>query len=222
MELKCRATFGVLLYCNNGEGGKSYQLDMKNYVSKYIISKKKKRFLEICEDIFYGIDVTRHQLTFKDKIGYVILDFIVPPKHHSSKYHIFKNAEHMTDLKSMTDEIIKSLIDQYGDWSKKQYIGNGGPDTWMSGDIMIVNKNEIDNSYYEVVPSFYKLEIIDVMRGSKKPNRGSKSKSKGGKRKGPIDSAKLFKIGTKKKGIDGNMWIIVTNKNGIKRWKKNV
>lgn len=39
-------------------------------------------------------------------------------------------------------------------------------------------------------------------------------------RKGPSDSATKFKVGTKKKGNDGNMWKIVENKNGTKRWLK--
>lgn len=41
-------------------------------------------------------------------------------------------------------------------------------------------------------------------------------------RKGPKKSATLFSVGVKKKGIDGNMWIIVKNKNGIKRWQKSL
>ena len=39
-------------------------------------------------------------------------------------------------------------------------------------------------------------------------------------RKGPEESATKFSVGTKKKGNDGNMWVIVKNKNGIKRWAK--
>ena len=39
-------------------------------------------------------------------------------------------------------------------------------------------------------------------------------------RKGPCVSATKQLIGTKKKGNDGNMWKIVENKNGIKRWLK--
>jgi hypothetical protein len=39
-------------------------------------------------------------------------------------------------------------------------------------------------------------------------------------RKGPSYSATKQRIGTKKKGNDGNMWKIVENKNGIKRWLK--
>ena len=39
-------------------------------------------------------------------------------------------------------------------------------------------------------------------------------------RKGPSQSATLFKKGTAKKGNDGNKWIIVTNKLGVRRWQK--
>ena len=41
----------------------------------------------------------------------------------------------------------------------------------------------------------------------------------GGERKSPTQSATLFKVGTKKKGNDGNTWIVVINKNRVKRWK---
>ena len=39
-------------------------------------------------------------------------------------------------------------------------------------------------------------------------------------RKSPSESASQFNIGTRKKGNDGNMWEIVKNKNGVKRWSK--
>lgn len=39
-------------------------------------------------------------------------------------------------------------------------------------------------------------------------------------RKSPSESATKFNVGTKKKGNDGNMWIITKNKNGVKRWVK--
>jgi hypothetical protein len=38
-------------------------------------------------------------------------------------------------------------------------------------------------------------------------------------RPSPSESATEFKEGTKKKGNDGNMYIVVINKNGVKRWK---
>ena len=37
-------------------------------------------------------------------------------------------------------------------------------------------------------------------------------------RKGPEKSATLYKVGTKKKGNDNNIWIIKQNKNGINKW----
>lgn len=43
-----------------------------------------------------------------------------------------------------------------------------------------------------------------------------------GTRKAPTASATLFKLGTTKLGNDGNRWIIVTDKRGVKRWKKYV
>ena len=39
-------------------------------------------------------------------------------------------------------------------------------------------------------------------------------------RKAPSKSATLFKNGTVKRGNDGNKWVIVTNKVGVKRWQK--
>ncbi len=38
-------------------------------------------------------------------------------------------------------------------------------------------------------------------------------------RKSPSKSATLYKVGTIKTGNDGNKWIIVENKNGIKKWQ---
>ena len=40
------------------------------------------------------------------------------------------------------------------------------------------------------------------------------------KRKGPSESATTCAVGTKKKGNDRNMWVIIKSKNGVKRWKK--
>ena len=49
----------------------------------------------------------------------------------------------------------------------------------------------------------------------------NKSLPKKKDRPSPSESATKFKVGTKKKGNDGNMWIIVENKNGVKRWSKS-
>ena len=39
-------------------------------------------------------------------------------------------------------------------------------------------------------------------------------------RKGPEESATNFSVGKEKEGNDGNIWVIVKNKNGVKRWAK--
>jgi hypothetical protein len=53
-------------------------------------------------------------------------------------------------------------------------------------------------------------------------DRNRTRRRNGGKkaRKGPSDSATKFSVGTKKRGNDGNMWIIIKAANGTKRWKK--
>ena len=57
-----------------------------------------------------------------------------------------------------------------------------------------------------------------IIKGIKKPKLVTKKLKFD--RPSPLESATQFKEGTKKKGNDGNMYIIVTNKNGVKRWKK--
>lgn len=44
------------------------------------------------------------------------------------------------------------------------------------------------------------------------------SKTKSKNRKSPLESATAYKIGTVKRGVDGNLWIVRETQNGIKRW----
>ena len=39
-------------------------------------------------------------------------------------------------------------------------------------------------------------------------------------RKGPTASATAFSVGTKKKGNDGNYWIVVATKANVHKWQK--
>lgn len=41
-------------------------------------------------------------------------------------------------------------------------------------------------------------------------------------RKAPIESAKKHKLGTIKRGQNGNNWVIQQNKNKVKRWVKTI
>lgn len=68
-----------------------------------------------------------------------------------------------------------------------------------------------------------KKSKIKKAKKSKKVAKKSKKKIIKDRREGrpsPPVSATLFPVGTIKKGGDGNMWEVVENKNGIKRWKR--
>lgn len=54
----------------------------------------------------------------------------------------------------------------------------------------------------------------------KKTKKLISKKSKREGRPSPSVSATLFPVGTTKTGGDGNMWEVVENKNGVKRWKR--
>jgi hypothetical protein len=68
-------------------------------------------------------------------------------------------------------------------------------------------------------------KIKQLKSKSKSPKRSpskslQKRRSISPTRKSPSMSATLYPIGTKKKGIDGNTWVIKQNVNGIHRWVK--
>lgn len=63
--------------------------------------------------------------------------------------------------------------------------------------------------------------IKKIISGIIKPkDKSSKNNNAKKDRPSPSESATEFKEGTKKKGNDGNMYVIAVNKNGVKRWKK--
>lgn len=79
------------------------------------------------------------------------------------------------------------------------------------------------------------ISIWKNILSTKKSRKGSKKVAKKGSRKGskkiakkssrkfrpsPTESATMYKTGTKRKGNDGTMYIVVENKNNIKRWVK--
>lgn len=62
--------------------------------------------------------------------------------------------------------------------------------------------------------NFDKFISCNISKSDKSNNKTDKV------RPSPSESAKLFKVGFIKKGNDGNKWIIMENKNGVKKWKK--
>lgn len=66
-------------------------------------------------------------------------------------------------------------------------------------------------------------KILDrIIKGiiKNKPSKSNLTKKLKFDRPSPSESATEFKEGTKKKGNDGNMYVVAVNKNGVKRWKK--
>jgi hypothetical protein len=103
----------------------------------------------------------------------------------------------------MQQNKLKNIVRNFGYINDKHLFGDSGPDTWMAGNIVLIKKNEYDNRMYEFGISTKNIQFNFLKI-----------------RPSPIVSAKKFNIGKKKKGNDGNMWIVVCNKNKIKRWKK--
>lgn len=60
--------------------------------------------------------------------------------------------------------------------------------------------------------------IIKKIKEKSKKNITKKKLKKS--RPSPAESATLFKVGKKKKGNDGNFYIVIETKNKVKRWKK--
>jgi len=66
-------------------------------------------------------------------------------------------------------------------------------------------------------------KILDrIIKGiiKNKPSKSNLTRKIKKDRPSPSESATQFKEGTKKKGNDGNMYVVAVNKNGVKRWKK--
>ena len=98
-----------------------------------------------------------------------------------------------------TDEEIKNyFIETYG--NSKHLIGESGPDSWMEGNIVLIKKGEIDDNDYEFGIATKKI-TFEKLRPS------------------PTQSATLFKVGTIKKGNDGNRWIVKKSGKSV-RWVK--
>jgi hypothetical protein len=64
--------------------------------------------------------------------------------------------------------------------------------------------------------------LVSPLHSPKNAERIKKNFSKLTKkvRPSPNESATKFKLGKKKKGNSGDMYVVVQNKNGVKRWKK--
>jgi hypothetical protein len=171
-----------------------YERLKKNY--KNIIS------LNIYNQKFYKIE-------FNEKNKIITL-YYVPKKIDYlwfTRFYDLKNINTINDIINLYDKFFIDIIEV-------------GPDTWMGqNSVIYIKKGEIDDNQYWLSLKHQKssIELKDepLQNNKNRPSPNNKN------RPSPSESATLFKIGTKKIGNDGNIWLIVENKNGIKRWKKN-
>ena len=96
------------------------------------------------------------------------------------------SKKYLKDLKSEED-IKQYFLETYG--NSKHLIGETAPDTWMEGNIILLKENEFDKNIYEFGIATKKIVFPEL-------------------RPSPTESATLFKVGTIKKGNDGNKWIV--------------
>ena len=142
----------------------------------------------------------KHELKFED---FISNKYISEP----SVYYIFKSIKYGPPLK---------------------YFGQDWDDNlWkINSDAFLLNEKDWYSLYLpsgkttEAQKNSKRITTIleKIIKGIKKPKLVTKKLKKD--RPSPSESATEFKEGTKKKGNDGNMYIIAVDKNGVKRWKR--
>ena len=136
---------------------------------------------------------------FYDNIDYILES---PLKNSKNKKRILNINHHFS--KKINPAFVDFLSVYKINNKIPTYMKNIMEDTFLLDDDLI-------NQYMK-----YFEKIINNSSYEKKKVSANKKKD----RPSPSESATQFKVGTKKKGNDGNMWIIVENKNGVKRWSK--
>lgn len=167
----------------------------ENKLSKYVISKKKAQIKKIVSGILDGFEMKKYKFYPRKKLIKVTL--------HNIDYLDL-------NLQSSKKEIKEGLRYWFG--RSQHLIGHASPDTWMSGNIMIIEEGEIDDNDYELGISLKSFKI--------KSKSKTKSKSKSKTRPSPSTSATQYNIGTKKRGNNGKMWKVIKTKTGVKRWSR--
>jgi hypothetical protein len=77
---------------------------------------------------------------------------------------------------------------------------------------------DMENRVFTIDFEDWEVEDMDYYSSAKyRTGGGVKDR---GIRPSPKESATIYKVGTKKRGQDGNMWVVVEASNGVKRWKK--
>lgn len=134
---------------------------------------------------------------------------------------IYKNNKFYVEgnIKLMNNNIPDKLNTKY---HYREFIKISIPKSSNAGEpIQYINKQGVfyHNVNDIIINDPTEKVNISKKKSKRKTNTNIKKRTMK-KRKGPSESATIFSVGTKKKGNDDNMWIIIKTKNGIKRWKK--
>ena len=150
---------------------------------------------------------------------------------HKSCYNLlYKKLNYKLSIDDIENKLnTRSLLKSYGKVVDKYTGLQDFP--WT---MMILNKNQY--SFFELLlneKTKVKISknidlLMDPLKNKRNQDRilkiwkpiANKKIKKKKNRPSPSESATLYKVDKKKKGNDGNMYIIVINKNGVKRWKK--
>jgi hypothetical protein len=179
-----------------------YNFKNNRNLSKLFISRIEKDYKKIISNIF---NIKKYKYNYDKLKNHVIISFKPSESDFKNVFQDykfkFKKEYNMNDIIGLYNNYFSDLVES-------------GPDTWLAGNIMYISKNEVDEYNYTIN---VKLIKINHETGGK-IDMDNKSRPK--LRPSPSISATLFDLNTKKKGNDGNMWIIKMNKNGVKKWSK--
>jgi hypothetical protein len=129
---------------------KNVKKDLRNYISKNKIIRIKKIIYNIFNFTYdikkYKYDKKLSTIQMKMKIKKKSIKFFL--KDYDNLIY-FKNNETIF-IKDFEKKFKKHLIDYYGNIGKKCVIGEGGVDTWMSGDICLLDEDEYNKNMYEM------------------------------------------------------------------------
>ena len=186
-----------------------------------------------------NVEDTSHRLAFFDSNGNEYDPYWVSEETYKQKPYIMHTSCYQLLKKNGYDMNYKSFLDI--DNPEKLKIKKKGRNVVnrdfnenielnkFNIDYGVINKyiGEYQSIINYVVYVYDKYLLEDPLKNKKNATRIlqlkipiNKIQNNEVKRKGPIESATIFDVGTTKIGNDKNMWIIVKNKNGVKKWQR--
>jgi hypothetical protein len=129
---------------------KNVKKDLRNYISKNKITRIKKINYNIFNFTYdikkYKYDKKLSTIKMKMEIKKKSIKFFI--KDYDNLIYFKKND--IIFIKNFEKIFKKHLIEYYGNIGKKCIIGEGSGDTWMGGDICLMDEDEFDKNMYEM------------------------------------------------------------------------